>query len=282
MANIAVIGICGHSVFMMADHFHEKGETLVADSVYEEMGGKGCNQSIAAARMGACVSFLAAIGDDTAGDLCRNTLNTTGVHAHLCVKKGKRTPFAYILIDKHGNNQVTEYKTAELSAEDVLAFEPEIAKADILLLQHEVPDEVNEAAVKLAIKHHVKVILNPAPFRPVSPFVVENAYALTPNEQEAKGLLGLFCVNLITTLGGDGCLINGTTHIPALPVRAVDTTGAGDTFNGILGVCIAEGMPLPDACRYATTGASISVSRPYVLSALPYRDEIEKALSDRV
>ncbi len=275
MVRIAVIGICGHSVCMTADHFHEKGETVVADSVYEEMGGKGSNQAIAASRMGAEVTFLGAVGDDAAADLCRTTFAHTRVKATLTVKPGKRTPFAYILTDKHGENRVTEYKSAELTDEDVLAFEPAIAEADILLLQHEVPQTVNEQAVRLAEKHGVRVILNPAPYRPVPPFIAERVYAVTPNEQEAVGLNGLTFRNTVVTLGGEGCLVNGTHRIPALPVTAVDTTGAGDTFNGILAVCVAEGMPLTEACRYAAAGASISVSRPYVLNAIPTRDEIE-------
>lgn len=180
----------------------------------------------------------------------------------------------------NGENRVTEYKSAELTAEDVLDFEPQIAAADILLLQHEVPETVNEQAVRLAQKHGVRVILNPAPFQPVLQAVAEGVYAVTPNEQEAKGLKGLTFPLTVTTLGDKGCLINDTEHVPALPVTAVDTTGAGDTFNGILAVCIAEGMPLTEACRWAVAGSGLSVSRPYVLDAIPWRDEIEKAMSD--
>jgi len=263
---------------MFADHFHEKGETVVVDSVHEEMGGKGSNQAIAASRMGAEVTFLAAVGDDAAADLCRTTFANTRVKATLKVKPGKRTPFAYILIDKHGNNQVTEYKTAELTAEDVQDFEPQIAEADILLLQHEVLEAVNEKAVQLAQKHGVRVILNPAPYRPVSRSIADSVYAVTPNEQEAIGLEGLSCANTMVTLGAEGCLINGTERVPALPVTAVDTTGAGDTFNGVLAVCLAEGMPLSKACLYAVVGSGLSVSRPYVLDAIPYRAEIEDVL----
>ncbi|MBE6779282.1 MAG: ribokinase [Ruminococcaceae bacterium] len=280
MVNIAVVGICGHSVCMTADHFHEKGETVVATSVHEEMGGKGSNQAIAASRMGAAVRFLAAVGDDDAGEMCRRTLAACGVEATLAVKPGGRTPFAYILTDKHGENRVTEYKSAELTPADVDGFEPAIAGADILLLQHEVPPAVNARAVALAQKHGVRVILNPAPYRPVSPAVAAGVDTVTPNEQEAKGLTGMVFPHTVVTLGGEGCLIDGAHRVPALPVTAVDTTGAGDTFNGILAVCLAEGMPLTEACRWAVTGASISVSRRYVLDAIPTRNEIEKILEE--
>ncbi len=276
MVKIAVIGICGNSVFMCADHFHENGETVVADSVFDEVGGKGSNQAIAAVRMGAEAFFLAAIGDDSGGEICRQALTSNGVKATFKVKDGKRTPFAYILTDKHGENRVTEYKSAELGIEDVLAFEEKIAAADILLLQHEVPHEVNEAAVALAKKHNVRVILNPAPYRDVPAELAKDIYAVTPNEQEAQGIKDIHFENKIITLGKRGCEINRKTVVPAIDVTAIDTTGAGDTFNGIFAVCIAEGMNLETACRYAVIGSGLSVSRRYVLEAIPYRQEIER------
>ena len=129
MSKIAVIGICGNSVFMYADHFHENGETLVADSIFEEIGGKGINQAVAAKRMGADVSFLAAIGDDTNGQSCIKVAKENGLDAHFKIKCGKTTPIAFILTDKNGENRVTEYKSAELDANDVLDFENEIASS---------------------------------------------------------------------------------------------------------------------------------------------------------
>ena len=278
MSRIAVIGIVGNSVFMNADHFHEKGETVVADSVYEEVGGKGSNQAVAAVRMGAQVSFLAAIGDDAGGEICRQVMQENGVDGVYCIKPGKRTPFAYILKDKHGENRVTEYKSAELTPEDVQAFEPQIANADILMLQHEVPHEVNLEAALIARKHGVPVILNPAPFRPVPEELTELVEYVTPNEHEAKGLEGQVFPNVIKTLGDKGCLINDQFPINAICVKAVDTTGAGDTFNGTMAVCLAEGMDLQTACRYAVVASGISVSRHYVLKAIPFRSEVEAIL----
>lgn len=280
MAKIAVIGICGNSIFMYVDHFHEKGETLVADSVFEEIGGKGINQAVAAARMGAEVSFLAAIGDDKDGQACMDVVKEEGINGCFCVKQGMRTTFAFILTDKLGENQVTEYVGAELTAEDVLGFEDEIAQSDILLLQHEVPCDVNEMAVKLAKKHGVKVILNPAPIRAISDEMAEAVFAVTPNEQEKQAVDVKRFQNNITTLGSKGCLINEETFIPAIEVRAIDTTGAGDTFNGVLAVCLAEGLEITKACRYAVTASGISVGRNYVLNAIPYWEEIERKIKN--
>lgn len=265
---------------MYADHFHENGETLVANSVFEEIGGKGINQAVAAKRMGAEVSFLAAIGDDKNGKKCMDAAKETGINATFKTKPGKATPFAFILTDKNGENRVTEYKSAELDERDVLAFEKEIAASDILLLQQEVPTCVNEKAIEIAQKHNVTVILNPAPIRHISDEIAEKIFAVTPNEQEMQAITITRFKNCITTLGKKGCFINGTVPVSGIDVKAVDTTGAGDTFNGVLAVCIAEGMDLTEACRYAVAASGISVSRKHVLGAIPYRNEIEKILKE--
>ena len=280
MAKIAVIGICGNSVFLYADHFHEKGETLAADSMFEEIGGKGINQAVAAARMGAEVSFLAAVGNDKDGKACKQVAKAEGLNGYFCVKDKMRTTFAFILTDKNGENQVTVYKGAELSAEDVLEFENEIASSDILLLQQEVPFEVNEIAVQLAKKHNTKVILNPAPIREISDEMAQSVYAVTPNEQERQAIDIRCFRNNITTIGKKGCIVNEETVIPAIDIQAIDTTGAGDVFNGVLAVCLAEGQGFYDACKYAVTASGISVGRKYVLNAIPYREDIERRMKE--
>lgn len=280
MVKISVIGICGNSVFMYADHFHENGETLVADSVFEEIGGKGINQAVAARRMGAEVSFLCAIGDDTNGEKSIAAAKENGINAHFKIKKGKATPFAFILTDKNGENRVTEYKSAELEVDDVISFEGEIAKSDILLLQQEVPSTVNEKAVEIADKYGVRVILNPAPIREIPDETAKKVFMVTPNEQEMQAIDIKRFKNCITTLGKKGCLINGKDNVCGIEVKVVDTTGAGDTFNGTLAVCIAEDMSLKNAAKYAVTASGISVGKKYVLNAIPYREEIERMLKN--
>lgn len=279
MAKISVIGMCGNSIFMNVDHFHENGETLSADSVYEEIGGKGINQAIAASRMGSKVSFLAAIGDDSDGEKCRQCAKENNIKGVFKVKD-KKTTFACILTDKCGENRVTVYRAAELSQDDVFAFESEIAESDILLLQHEVPIEVNETAIELAKKHNVKVILNPAPIRQISDDITENVFAVTPNEQERRAIDISRFQNCITTLGSRGCSINDEVLIESLKVEAVDTTGAGDTFNGVLAVCLAENMDLKTACEYAVTASGLSVTKKYVLNSIPTRKEIEEKMKN--
>ncbi len=280
MPRIAVIGICGNSIFLTADHFQENGETLIADGIFEEVGGKGINQAVTAAKLGAEVDFLAAVGDDENGKACERAAQEYGLSAHFCVKEGKRTAFAFILTDRHGENRVTEYKDAELCPDDVIAFEPCIAKADILLLQQEVPPAVNDAAIRLANKHGVKVILNPAPIREITDDTARAVFAVTPNEQEAAAIDPSRFQHCIMTLGKRGCRIAPDTHIDGLTVTAVDTTGAGDTFNGALAVAIAMGNDLPTACRFAVTAAGLSVTKRGVLAAIPTLSDIERRLQD--
>lgn len=280
MPHIAVIGICGNSIFLTADHFHENGETLIADGMFEEVGGKGINQAITALKLGAEVDFLAAIGDDANGDACEKAARQYGLSAHFCVKRGKRTPFAFILTDRHGENRVTEYKDAELCPDDVIAFEPCIAKADILLLQQEVPVAVNDAAIRLANKHGVKVILNPAPIREISDDTARAVFAVTPNEQETAAIDPTRFQNCVMTLGKRGCRIAPDTDIKGITVAAVDTTGAGDTFNGALAVALANGHSLSDASRFAVVAAGLSVTKRGVLAAIPTLAEVERRLQD--
>lgn len=279
MAKVSVIGICGNSVFMNVDHFHEKGETLVADSVYEEIGGKGINQAITCAKMGAEVSFLGAIGEDEYGTECRDTAKKYGVNGFFAVKKGEKTTFAVILTNKSGENQVTGFHGAELTKNDVFEFENEIKNSDVLLLQQEVSIEVNNAAVSIAKKHNVKIILNPAPIRDITDTIAKAVFAVTPNEQEKQAIDFSRFENCITTLGDKGCDINGKTHIEALKVNAVDTTGAGDVFNGVLAVLTAEGMPIEAACKYAVCASGMSVTKPYVLNSIPTREETERKMA---
>ena len=278
MAKISVIGICGNSIFLTLDQFHKPGETAVATNCFEEIGGKGINQAIAAARMGAEVSFLVAVGDDVHGNTCIAAMQAEGIDGHFAVKPGQKTTFACILTDRSGENRVTVYRGAELCVEDVLAFEEQIAASDILLLQQEVPPEVNETAITIAARHEVKVILNPAPVRPFPDELASQIYLATPNEHEQESIGHLPFQNRVVTLGEKGCLLNSTEAIPAVPAEAVDTTGAGDTFNGVLAACLAEGMALVDACRYGVAAAGISVTRHGVLAAIPARNEIERMM----
>ena len=270
MDKIAIIGLVGKTIFMEVPRFHEGGETIVAKGIHEEWGGKGFNQAIAAARQDAAVSFLgAASAADTKAitDFCR----VEGVTAKMCVKR-ESTACAAILTDGTGETRVTVYPGARLSAKDVDGFAGSIATADFLLLNNEVPEEVNLAAVEIARQYGVKIIFNPAPVRKLPRKILEAVSIFTPNEFEEKGLGEVGC-EVITTLGVKGCRIRSTSEeIPAPMVKAVDSTGAGDTFNAVLATRLSEGETLHDACVAANTAAAQSVSVKYVILSLPYRN----------
>jgi len=270
MKRIAVIGLVGKSMFFDIPRFHSGGETLVASEYYEEWGGKGFNQAVAAVRQDAAVSFLGACAEadlKSIEECCRRE----GIVPYLCGRR-RATACAAILTDGSGETRVTVCPGAELEAEDVKGFADAIATADFLMLGNEVPDEVNLAAIAIARQHGVRIIYNPAPARPLPAEVVEAVSIFTPNQFE-EAALGRVPCEVVTTLGARGCRIRSTfENIPTPAVRAIDTTGAGDTFNGVLAVRLAEGEELADACSAANMAAARSVTVRHVLPSIPYRD----------
>ena len=269
MARIAIIGLVGHSMFFEVPRFHSGGETITAKSLYEEWGGKGFNQAIAAARQDASVAFLGAVNAADAKAL-KDFCATEGLAVTVVAKK-RPTACAAILTDGTGETRVTVYPGAELESKDVDAFAGKIAMADFLLLNNEVPEGVNLAAVEIAKQYGVRIIFNPAPTRKLPKAILENVSIFTPNEFEEAGLGPVDC-EVITTLGAKGCRIGSTGEVvPAPAAKAVDSTGAGDTFNAVLAVRLAEDEDLRDACVAANEAAARSVAVKYVLPSLPRR-----------
>ena len=285
MARIAIIGLVGRSMFFGVPRFHSGGETITAKSLYEEWGGKGFNQAVAAARQDAAVSFLGAVNAADAKaikDFCLKE----GIRATLATKK-KPTATAAILTDGTCETRVTVYPGAELEVKDVDGFAGSIAMADFLLLNNEVPEAVNLAAVVIAKQYGVKIIFNPAPARKLPKAIVEAVTIFTPNEFEEKLLASGFQLlgddglranssklkaEVVTTLGAKGCRIGSTGEVvPAPAVKAVDSTGAGDTFNAVLAVRLAEGEELREACVAANEAAAQSVAVRFVLPSIPQR-----------
>lgn len=261
-------------MFLSVDEFGKTGETTVASSFYSELGGKGFNQAIAAARYGSEVSFL---GSCYQADKEKfSEIATARGVTPFFVEKKERSPYAVITTDKNGDNRVLVYRGAELSVKDVDDFAEEIKTADILLINNEVPISVNEKAVKIAKENAVKIIFNPAPTRACTREFLQEIDLFTPNEHETDGIEDY--QNVIVTLGDKGCLIKSIGMIiPTVEVaKVVDTTGAGDTFNGVLAVCIANGMDLQTACQRANIASAIKVSKRYILDSIPTRGEIEK------
>ncbi len=286
---LLIIGLCGQSVFLAVDHFHRPEETLHASGLFTEPGGKGYNQAVAAARMGAKTAFCGAVGMDADADLCAARLVQEGIAPDM-VRKDGRTAYAVILTDASGENRVTVCAGAQLDAQDVRRLAPQFARAKMVLLTPEIPEAAFAQAVRMAKDHGARLVINPAPFFPwVRPYLAD-AWLLTPNRSEACAMLG--CAQealmdalarapyprMVVTLGSEGaaCVEDGkVTRIPAVPVQAVDTTGAGDCLNGALCAFLLSGDALPAAAQKAVRAASLSVSRAHVLDAMPYRAEIE-------
>ena len=274
MSGIAVIGIAGESVFLSLDKFGKIGETNTVTAIHKELGGKGFNQAVAVARYGANCSFLCAVNEKDA-EYFEKITASCGIKPCYAPKKDA-SPYAVITTDRAGDNCVYVYRGAELDVADVDGFAEEIKNADLLLINNETPVEVNKRAVEIAAEYGVKILLNPAPARTYSDDFLQKIDLFTPNEHEAQGLEG--CKNVVMTLGSKGCRIQSTGEvIPAVEIGPVlDTTGAGDTFSGVLAACVADGDALEDACRTANIAAAIKVGRKYILNSIPTKEEICK------
>jgi len=285
---LLIIGLCGQSVFLGVEHFHRPEETLHAASFFEEPGGKGYNQAVAAARMGARVAFAGAVGRDAHGAACTQRLEREGVRPYM-FEKPERTAYAAILTDAAGENRVTVFSGAQMTAQDVRALAPEFERARMLLLTPEIPEGAFAQAVMLAKIHGLRIVINPAPFVPWVKAYLADAWLLTPNRLEACALLG--CgesalpeylagaqyPRMLITLGSGGALCaeeGRITHIPAAVVKVADTTGAGDCLNGALCAFLLEGDALEPAARKAVRAASLSVVHAHVLDGMPRREDL--------
>ena len=291
---ISVLGLCGQSVFLKVDHFHAPGETLHAESIHAEPGGKGYNQAVAAARLGARVNFFTCCGNDEDGRSCEDFLRREGVAPYVEHCDTASTAYAAILTDKDGENRVTVYRGAadRMSADFLRRHERVIAESDMLLLNFEYPSELNTAALELAEKYSVPAILNPAPWRETDMGFLSRFALTTPNYREALSYPGMRGDSLdeltdvllrsplartVVTLGGDGALLidQGAAYLfPPIKCSAVDTTGAGDAFTGALATALAGGKGLFDAVCFAQNAAALSVRTAFVMPSLPTPEEL--------
>ena len=279
MGKVAVIGMVGNSAFLSVEKFNADGETAVAKTIHFEPGGKGFTQAVAAARFGAETSFLGAVGTECYNEIA-DFLKGDGVAAVL-PRKPEPTAYAAILTDAKGANRVTVYQGARLAVEDVETYKAYIAEADVLLLNNEVPLAVNIRALEIAKANNTYVVYNPAPSIPLDPYLVENVDLFTPNEHENQGLEN--AKDLIVTLGSKGCYVKAleSTYPPLKIDNVVDTTGAGDTFNGVLAACIANHRPVERAVIAATCASGVSVTRKYAATAIPTMEEVAAYLKEK-
>ena len=288
MNKVAIIGLSGESIFMHVKNFHKKGETIQADSLHIEPGGKGYNQAIACTRFKSKVSYLSCVGNDVYGKYCEELMKKENIKTFYIYKEDK-TPLATILTNDNGDNQVTVYPGANncLSVKDLDRFYDEIKTSDVLLLQEEIPYEVMKQALIYAYNNNVYTILNPAPSVYNISELLPYINLLIPNEIEAQAIFGSDFkeieakkLNVIITMGEKGIIIfdNGKKQeIPAVKTKVIDTTGAGDVFVSTVASFIKE-KSLVECAILGNKVASLHITKPYVIDAIPNYEDIKKYL----
>lgn len=293
---IVVVGSSNTDLVVQVPYFPAPGETILGDDFLMARGGKGANQAVAAARLGADVTFVSRLGQDSFGEMALKACEAEQINTDfISFDEEKASGVALIMVDQDGENVIAVAGGANntLMPDDVIAAEPAIKKADCVLLQLEIPLETVKTAVTLANKHNTLVILNPAPAMPLPPELLQAIDILTPNETEAA-ILGLVDSNsfddnqhvhqsgiktIVMTLGSKGALLiqDGLKQqIPAYPISVVDTTAAGDGFNGALAVGLANGRSLPDAVDFANAAGALAASKAGAQPSLPTLAEVKQ------
>jgi len=301
---IAVVGSSNTDMIIKTAKIPRPGETILGGEFHMAAGGKGANQAVAAARAGGDVAFIARIGNDIFGKKAVEGFIRDGIDVKYVYKDRRAASgIAVIIVGADGENSiaVASGANANLTPEDVRLAERAISSAKILLMQLETPLETVREAAEIAAAYRVPVILNPAPAKALDDHLLRRISILTPNETEMEMLTGIKIRKesdmarasqkllnkgvraVFITLGSKGAFVASETGkirriIPAFKVKAVDTTAAGDVFNGALAVALAEGRPLLEAARFANAAAAFSVTKMGAQPSAPRRKDIENFL----
>ncbi|MBQ5844391.1 MAG: ribokinase [Alistipes sp.] len=299
MNKIIVIGSSNTDMVVRSEHLPRPGESVIGGGFMMAGGGKGANQAVAVARMGHPVVFAAALGKDMFGDAAIASYQRFGIDTSYIVRKDTPSGVALIMVDASAQNSISVALGANncLSVEDVMPVLDTIEPGDIVLLQLEIPISTVDACVSVSEAKGARVVLNPAPAAAVSKSTLSKLYLITPNQTEAQTLTGIEVTDentahlaaqelckkgverVVITMGREGAYLyqDGKGEIiPACKVAAVDTTAAGDVYNGALCAALAEGMSLADALKFATKASAISVTRVGAQPSIPSREEVDK------
>lgn len=299
MKKITVVGSSNTDMVVKSKRLPLPGETIGGGAFLMNPGGKGANQAVATARLGAKTVFVAKTGNDVFGRKSISTFENEGIDTRF-VSSDSTEPsgVALIMVDDHGENSivVAPGANAKLLPEDIEKAKEEISTSEILLMQLEIPMPAVEAAAEIAYASGVKVVLNPAPVQVLSAELLKKLYLITPNRGEAELLSGIKITglesaekaaraiaakgvqNVIITLGSEGSFIldNGEAYlVKAYEVETVDTTGAGDTFNGAICSALVEGKSMREAVNFASKASAIVVTRMGAQSSIPTRREVD-------
>ncbi len=300
---VTVVGSFNMDLLARTPRMPVKGETILGGPFYMGPGGKGANQAVAAARLGAEVRMVVKLGKDSFGDQAEANLVKEGVVPDWFIRSDEsHTGVALILVDESGENEIVVAAGVNelLRPEDVDRARRAITDADMLLVELEVPMETVEHSIQVAHEAGTKVLLNPAPGQPLNKRMLSMVDVLTPNETETQIITGMPVTNLdeakaaahkllaegvksvVITLGAQGALVVTsalTQHVPGRQVKVVDTTGAGDAFSGALAVALAEGQELVQAVAFSCAAAALQVTRLGTAPAMPQRAEVDAFLA---
>ena len=308
MPTVFVVGSLNVDQLLEVAAYPAAGETVLASDVRVSAGGKGGNQAVAAARAGAAVVMIGALGDDEGGRLVRTALSDSGVDTrHVRTVVGAPSGTALVLLDPDGENRiiVAPGANARLSGEDVELGLERIREGDLLLLQLETPPHIVSHAARLAAQRGATVVLNAAPAPRDATCLTADLDFLVVNRGEMHAVAQLLDVSahldettplpavvtataralshaVVCTTGSDGAYLSlggdeDVVHVPAVPVTATDTTAAGDTYTGYLAAALAAGeTELPKALAKAAAAAALAVTRPGAMSSIPYAHESDQ------
>lgn len=289
MAKITVVGSSSMDLVVTSSKRPGAGETVLGEAFKTVPGGKGANQAVAASRLGAEVTMIGCVGDDHFGQIILKNLAANGVLIdHVEPVTGMESGTAHIVLAE-GDNSIVVVKAANdcVTPAYIEQKAEVIRQSDIVIIQQEIPEETVAYVSELCAGYQIPLILNPAPVRPVPQEVVEQTAYITPNEHEAAALFGdepleevlrRYPNKLIVTEGKRGVrYYDGTqeVRVPGYQVNVVDTTGAGDTFNGALAVALAEGRNLRESLDFANRAAALSVTKFGAQGGMPTRSEVE-------
>jgi ribokinase len=298
MNKITVIGSSNTDMVIKSSRLPAPGETIIGGDFLMNPGGKGANQAVAAARLGGDTTFITKTGNDIFGKQAFQTFEREGIHTeYIATDPIHPSGVALIMVDNKGENciSVALGSNGTLNQQDIDRAAEQITSSEVVLMQLEIPLDIVEYAAKMASQAGAKVVLNPAPAQELSGELLSTLYLLTPNETEAEMLTGikvndkasaskaavaikaLGVKNVIITMGASGAFVSTDTEelmISVPRVQAVDTTAAGDKFNGALVVALAEQRSFVEAVHFANKAASISVTKLGAQASVPYRKDI--------
>lgn len=305
--SIVVVGSSNTDMVIQADHLPAAGETILGGTFFMTQGGKGANQAVAAARLNGQVIFIAKVGADVFGQQSVKLYKEEGIDtSYITVDASLPSGVALINVDSKGENCIAVAAGANgaLDTGDISRAQVRCEQATIILIQLEIPIETVNYVANLAKANNIKLVLNPAPARTLSDDLLKNVSIITPNEKEAEMLTGIKISDVdaakdaakilagkgiktvIITMGAEGALIaenNIFQVVHASKVKAIDTTAAGDVFNGALVVALSEGKDIQQAVQFANAAAAISVTKLGAQASAPFRDEVEATMkSNRI